>query len=268
MFERVLLEYKENRFSRILMSLAGHGCLLAIFLIIPMIVAPKKITFISERYGPVFYLSPPLLVAEEATDGGEAAPAPASPAPAEPVEPTETDFVAPAEIPEEILEIVPNDDAAESADESAGGSGISDSVGEGGDGEGASDGTLGGEGQADSGSDGTGLPGAEDGVEGGTGDKEEYVELRVSSGLTDARLILRVIPIYPNPARRGGIQGTVVIRAVIGIDGRLNDIQSTGHELLVPAAEEAIRRWRYIPHHLNGEPIETNTTISVRFVLR
>jgi protein TonB len=41
----------------------------------------------------------------------------------------------------------------------------------------------------------------------------------------------------------------------------------SGHPLLVPAAIEAVREWRYRPYLLNGEPVEVETTITVVFQL-
>ncbi|MGA2608118.1 MAG: energy transducer TonB [Terriglobia bacterium] len=40
-----------------------------------------------------------------------------------------------------------------------------------------------------------------------------------------------------------------------------------GHPLLVKAALDAVRRWRYQPTLLNGEPIEVVTEITVNFKL-
>ncbi len=41
----------------------------------------------------------------------------------------------------------------------------------------------------------------------------------------------------------------------------------SGHPMLVQAAVEAVRQWRYRPYVLNGEPVEVETEVKVNFVL-
>jgi protein TonB len=83
-----------------------------------------------------------------------------------------------------------------------------------------------------------------------------------------AKLIYQPQPIYPVLARQTGIQGAVVLRAVIGDDGNVSELQViSGHPLLVQAALNAVKQWRYQPTMLNGEPVEVETTITVSFVL-
>jgi len=41
----------------------------------------------------------------------------------------------------------------------------------------------------------------------------------------------------------------------------------SGHPLLVQAALDAVKQWRYQPTLLNNEPVEVDTTITVTFVL-
>jgi len=63
-------------------------------------------------------------------------------------------------------------------------------------------------------------------------------------------------------------QGEVVLHAIIGRDGVVSSLELVrGHPLLAPAAIEAVREWRYRPYTLNGEPVEVETLITVRFVL-
>jgi protein TonB len=59
-----------------------------------------------------------------------------------------------------------------------------------------------------------------------------------------------------------------VLRAIIGKDGSVAELQVvSGHPLLVKAAVDAVRQWRYKPTLLNGEPVEVDTTITVSFRL-
>jgi len=84
----------------------------------------------------------------------------------------------------------------------------------------------------------------------------------------EGNLIHRVQPEYPQLARQARIQGTVVLRAVISREGRIENLQVlSGHPLLVPAALDAVRQWRYRPYSLNDQPVEVETQITVNFTL-
>jgi len=80
-------------------------------------------------------------------------------------------------------------------------------------------------------------------------------------------LIERVEPVYPLYAKAQKIGGMVVIKGIIGKDGRLRkaEIVSSPHSSLSDAALEAVRQWRYKPYMLNGEPVEVQTTINLAF---
>jgi protein TonB len=83
-----------------------------------------------------------------------------------------------------------------------------------------------------------------------------------------AKLISQPKPQYPPLARQARIQGTVRFNAVIGRDGTIQNLQmARGHPLLVPAATEAVRQWRYHPTLLNDDPVEVVTQIDVHFTL-
>jgi protein TonB len=77
-----------------------------------------------------------------------------------------------------------------------------------------------------------------------------------------------VQPVYPPLARSARIQGSVVLEALIGRDGTMQNLKLiSGHPMLVPAAIDAVSQWRYRPYILNGDPIEVETQITVNFVL-
>ena len=62
------------------------------------------------------------------------------------------------------------------------------------------------------------------------------------------------------------MQGTVVLSAVIGKDGSVESVKVvSGHPLLTQAAVDAVRRWRYKPYYLNGEAVQAETEIKVKF---
>jgi len=78
-------------------------------------------------------------------------------------------------------------------------------------------------------------------------------------------LIRRVDPVVRRePGMR--IQGTVVLKAVIGKTGNIENLQMvSGHPMLVPAAIDAVKQWKYQPYEVNGIPVRVETTIRVEF---
>ncbi|MGH9512944.1 MAG: energy transducer TonB [Terriglobales bacterium] len=89
---------------------------------------------------------------------------------------------------------------------------------------------------------------------------------KVSGGVAQGLLIQGVKPVYPRLAQVMGVQGDVVLQAVIGKDGRIENLHAvSGNPLLVKAALDAVQQWRYRPYRLNGEPVEVETQITVRF---
>lgn len=88
------------------------------------------------------------------------------------------------------------------------------------------------------------------------------------SSLLEGSLIHRVQPVYPPLARSVRVQGAVVLAAVIGKEGTIENLRLiSGHPMLVPAAIAAVSQWRYKPYILNGEAIEVETQITVNFLL-
>jgi periplasmic protein TonB len=92
--------------------------------------------------------------------------------------------------------------------------------------------------------------------------------LSVSSGVMEAALINNVQPLYPAPARLMRLSGDVELHAVIGADGSVRQLQVvSGNPILAQAALAAVRQWRYRPTLLSGQPVEVDTTITVKFTL-
>jgi periplasmic protein TonB len=92
--------------------------------------------------------------------------------------------------------------------------------------------------------------------------------ITIGGNVQQAKAIDRVQPQYPAIAKAAHVQGTVVLHAIIAKDGTVQQLQlMSGPPLLVNAAMEAVRQWRYQPTLLNGEPVEVDTTIQVVFSL-
>lgn len=92
--------------------------------------------------------------------------------------------------------------------------------------------------------------------------------VRISQGVTKGLLIHKQEPTYPTLARAARVQGDVVLSAVIDTNGQIQNLTLvSGHPMLVPAALDAVKQWRYKPYLLNGQPVEVETTITVIFSL-
>jgi TonB family protein len=92
--------------------------------------------------------------------------------------------------------------------------------------------------------------------------------VNISPGVAQGMLISKTPPVYPIDAKKAGVQGAVVISAIIGRDGIIRDLQVvSGPDLLQQAAVDAVKQWRYRPYLLNDEPVEVRTTINIIFTL-
>ena len=92
--------------------------------------------------------------------------------------------------------------------------------------------------------------------------------MRIASRVAEANLIHDVAPQYPPEAGRARVEGTVVLMAVIGKDGSVQDVRvESGLPLLAQAAIDAVKQWRYRPYLLNGEPVEVDSRITINFTL-
>ena len=77
-----------------------------------------------------------------------------------------------------------------------------------------------------------------------------------------------VAPQYPDIARHAKVQGVVILEAVIGADGKVQDLRVLRSiPLLDEAALAAVRDWEYTPTLLNGQPTPVIMTVTVQFRL-
>jgi protein TonB len=92
--------------------------------------------------------------------------------------------------------------------------------------------------------------------------------LVIDSSAQLAKIIESVNPVYPPLARQTRIQGTVRLHTIIGTDGTIEQLEvMSGHPLLIQSALDAVRKWRYAPTTLNGQPVQVDPTIDVTFEL-
>jgi len=98
----------------------------------------------------------------------------------------------------------------------------------------------------------------------------EPKRIRVGGSVQATKIESMVRPAYPPGCKIEGVEGTVLMRAVIGRDGALLNLEAVNKlvdQRLVDAAMEAVRQWRYRPTLLNGNPVEVITEIQVNFTL-
>ena len=77
-------------------------------------------------------------------------------------------------------------------------------------------------------------------------------------------------PGYPPAERRAGREGVVVVKVLIGVDGRVRDIQqvaAASDEFWRVTRDRALAHWRFKPGTRDGIPVEAWRTMTVRFVL-
>lgn len=92
--------------------------------------------------------------------------------------------------------------------------------------------------------------------------------LQVPPGVVQGMCIHKVTPVYPTAAHQSHIEGAVVLRAVIGKDGRILELHPvSGSKVLIPAAIAAVQQWIYKPYILNNQALEVETQITVNFTL-
>ncbi len=90
----------------------------------------------------------------------------------------------------------------------------------------------------------------------------------VGGNVMEAKILKRVMPIYPQLAKNARISGKVHLMSIIAKDGTIQKLEVIdGHPLLVGAALDAVKQWIYRPTMLNGEPVDVIAPIEVNFTL-
>jgi TonB family protein len=97
---------------------------------------------------------------------------------------------------------------------------------------------------------------------------EIHPEAKVNPEAMERLVVHKVVPEYPDGARRSGVQGAVVLNAVVNEAGTVSDLTViSGPEVLGQAAVDAVRWWRYQPYRVNGRAVAVETTVIVNFRL-
>ena len=92
---------------------------------------------------------------------------------------------------------------------------------------------------------------------------------RLSHGGTVPELRQTVDATYPLLGQHASVQGSVVLQAVVGIDGTIEDLRIlSGPAILTAAAQQAVRQWRFKPYLQDGQPVETKARITVNFSIK
>jgi len=104
------------------------------------------------------------------------------------------------------------------------------------------------------------------------GDKafEEFAKgaVKIEVGLQPPLLVKKVDPVYPEEARKKGVEGIVILQARIDTSGKVKDVMVVRSvPLLDQAAIDALKQWVYEPLIINNKPREAVFTVTVRFML-
>jgi TonB family protein len=91
---------------------------------------------------------------------------------------------------------------------------------------------------------------------------------KLGGQVQQAEVVSRTNPEYPLAARQARVQGSVVVLAAVGPDGRIKSARAlSGPPLLQSSAVAAVKQWIYKPAALNGAPIESETRVELKFTL-
>lgn len=93
--------------------------------------------------------------------------------------------------------------------------------------------------------------------------------VRLTSQVLTGKAIERRTPAYPILAKQIHVEGSITVEIVISVDGRVESARALGgHPLLMSAAVEAARGWRFQPTLLNDTPVRVTGVITFNFKLQ
>jgi protein TonB len=92
---------------------------------------------------------------------------------------------------------------------------------------------------------------------------------RVGGKISPPVKVRHTPPVYPQIAQQARVQGTVVLQAIIDVDGRVVELKVLKSiPLLDQAAIDAVRQWEYSPTLLNEVPVRVIMSVAVTFTLQ
>jgi protein TonB len=92
--------------------------------------------------------------------------------------------------------------------------------------------------------------------------------IRVGGRVRPPRPLVQAAPVFPILAKQTKLEGNVSIDAVIDTEGNVVEMRVvSGNPLLISAALEAVRQWKYEPTYLNDRPIAVQLVVTVIFKL-
>jgi len=95
-----------------------------------------------------------------------------------------------------------------------------------------------------------------------------HASVHASKEEMTALVLKKVPPEYPEAAKKAHIKGHVILKAIIGKDGDVENLQIvSGPTELAPASIEAVKQWKYRPYLQQGKPVEVETEIDLNFTL-
>ena len=92
--------------------------------------------------------------------------------------------------------------------------------------------------------------------------------IRVGGRIRPPRVLSTPSPVYPPLAKQTRVQGIVSIDAVIDTQGNVVEMSAvSGHPLLISAALDAVKKWKYEPTYLNDQAVAVQLIVTVTFQL-
>jgi len=252
MFERTLeaqaLDASNRKLSPFSIALLVHVTVFAVIFVISLTIVPK----IVDPEPPILVVLPPGPVLEY---GREKAPEPAAPKPLKGTDNPGAAVQPKPEIPKPIE--TPNETPRDLPVPVENPTSGDDGPGQGpiGDADGSDNGVPNATGTSDDGG-------------GGSGTRAGPLEL--TPEMVRPVLLTKISPTYPKVARQARLEGKVTVQAVIGLDGGVESVEilRSTSPLFEESALEAVRRWKYRPATMGGQPVRVYFVVEVGFVLR
>ena len=92
--------------------------------------------------------------------------------------------------------------------------------------------------------------------------------IRVGGRVRPPRMVYRAAPVYPVLAKATHLQGVVQIDSVIDAEGNVVEMKAvSGPPLLIQAALDAVKQWKFEPTYLNDQPVSVQLVVTVTFQL-